>query len=252
VDGAGRWELRRSTFRQGGRPHQLIVLSDLSRTLQEEERQAWQRLIRVLSHEINNSLAPIKSIAGTLQTTLARGPRTTEGESDLKQGLGVIAGRAASLSRFMAAYARLARLPKPKRAPLEVESWVQRVAGLETRLRVEVQPGPTIRIEADGDQLDQVLINLVRNAVDAALETGGGVRVGWQSVGERLEVWVEDDGPGLTDTQNLFVPFYTTKPDGSGGGWALSRQIATAHGGTLTLENRSEEPGCRALLRLPL
>ena len=249
---SGRWEVRRSTFREGGRAHQLLVLSDLSRVLREEERQAWQRLVRVLSHEINNSLTPIKSIAGSLQYLLSRDQLPTDWTEDFRQGLRIIAGRSEALGRFMASYALLARLPPPQRAPLDVGSWVRRVAQLETRMCVAVEPGPDVVVNADGDQLDQLLINLVRNAVDATLDTGGRVTVGWAKRDGSLEVHVEDEGSGLSDTANLFVPFFTTKPNGSGIGLALSRQIAEAHGGTLTLENRREGRGCEARLRLPL
>ncbi|MEJ7812866.1 MAG: ATP-binding protein [Gemmatimonadaceae bacterium] len=252
--GAGRWEVRRSTFRQEGLPHQLLVLSDLSRALREEERQAWQRLIRVLSHEINNSLAPIKSIAGSLQHILARDPMPSDWDEDFEQGLAVIAGRSESLSRFMASYALLARLPRPRLQPLDVQAWVRRVAQLETRLRVTVESGPPVTLDADGDQLDQLLINLVRNATDASLDAGrgGGVSVGWRRNGAGVvEVWVRDEGAGLADTANLFVPFFTTKPHGSGIGLALSRQIAEAHGGTLTLENRKDGLGAEAMVKLP-
>ncbi len=246
-----RWEVRRSTFRQGGLPHHLVMLSDLSKALREEERQAWQRLIRVLSHEINNSLAPIKSIAGSLQSLLTRDGDTEARDEDLTTGLAVIANRSESLSRFMAAYARLARLPRPTLRPVSVPAWVRRVAGLETRVSVAVAPGTDVTISADGDQLDQLLINLVGNGADASLETGGGVRVGWNVAGSHLEVRVEDDGPGIRETANLFVPFFTTKPEGSGIGLVLSRQIAEAHGGTLELENRDGASGCVARLRLP-
>jgi len=251
----GRWELRRSVFRESGLPHHLVVLSDLTRALRQEERQAWQRLVQVLRHEINNSLAPIQSLAGTMRRIITRKPRPGDWEDDLSQGLGIITERSGALSRFMASYAQLTHLPKPRLKPLEVEGWVRRVAGLETRLKVEVTPGPPASISADGDQLDQLLINLVRNAVDAALETGGGVRVGWTNA-DRLDSYVEisvwDDGPGLTNTDNLFVPFFTTKPEGSGIGLALSRQIAEAHGGSLVLVNRAEATGCEARLRLPV
>ena len=244
----GRFGMRRSTFRQGGRPLALLVLADLSRALRDEERQAWQRLIRVLGHEINNSLAPIKSVAQSLQASAARG-----GTEDLAGGLALIAGRAEALSRFMSAYARLARLPRPNLAPLDVASWVQRVAGLETRLPVTVMGGPALSIDADGDQLDQLLINLVTNAVDASFQTGGGaVEVGWEASDGHLEVFVRDEGPGLPHSTNLFVPFFTTKPNGSGIGLALSRQIAEAHGGTVTLANRLDVKGCEARLRLSL
>ncbi len=214
--GGSRWELRRGAFRQEGRPHLLVVLADLSRTLREEERQAWKRLVRVLSHEINNSLAPIHSTAGSLKTLVARKQRATDWEEDLERGLEVIGGRAEALIRFMQSYARLTRLPAPNREPLRVGTWVRRVVRLETRLNVELIVGEDITISADGDQLDQLLINLLGNAVDAATETKGGVRVGWERNDRELEVWVEDGGPGLPDTSNLFVPFFTTKPKGSG------------------------------------
>ncbi len=251
--GAGKWEVHRSTFRERGAPHQLLVLSDLSRALREEERQAWQRLVRVLGHELNNSLAPIKSIAGSLESLVVREPRPPDWQEDMSRGLEVIAARAASLNRFMEAYSRLARLPLPRLQPLSVSALVKRVVSLETRSNVDLLSGPEITIRADGDQLEQLLINLVRNAVDASLETGGGVRVGWRRIpGAQIEVWIEDEGPGLSNTSNLFVPFFTTKPAGSGIGLVLGRQIAEAHGGTLTLENRLSGHGCEARLRLPI
>jgi two-component system nitrogen regulation sensor histidine kinase NtrY len=206
----------------------------------------------VLSHEINNSLAPIKSIAGSLQVALHRQPRAPDLDDDLGEGLQVIAGRSEALQRFMASYARMARLPAPKLAPLAVSDWVRRVAGLENRLPVEVCPGPPLTIQADGDQLDQLLINLVGNAVDAALETGGGVALAWSAADGMVEVRVIDEGPGIANATSLFVPFFTTKREGSGIGLVLSRQIAEAHGGTLTLENRRDRPGCVARLRIPL
>jgi nitrogen fixation/metabolism regulation signal transduction histidine kinase len=248
--GAGRWEVRRGSFRQDGRPHTLLVLADVSRTLREEELQAWQRLVRVLSHEINNSLAPIKSITGSLATLLERRPRPADADDDLRRGLTVIGGRSEALVRFMSAYARLARLPAPHRVPLEVGTWVRRIAALETRLQVAVVGGPATTVRADGDQLDQLLINLVRNAVDASLETKGGVRIRWSRQNGTLALVVEDDGPGIANSANLFVPFFTTKPQGSGIGLVLSRQIAEAHGGSLSLENRVGQRGSVATLRL--
>ena len=250
--GGGRFEVHRSTFRERGAPHQLLVLSDLSRALREEERQAWQRLVRVLGHELNNSLAPIKSIAGSLEGLVAREPRPADWQDDMQRGLGVIAARAESLNRFMDAYSRMARLPQPKQQPLDVSALIKRVVSLETRMTVDLNGGPEITIRADGDQLEQLLINLVRNAVDASIETGGAVHVGWRRSIRHIEVSIEDEGPGLSNTSNLFVPFFTTKPAGSGIGLVLSRQIAEAHGGTLTLENRKSGRGCEARLRLPI
>jgi two-component system nitrogen regulation sensor histidine kinase NtrY len=250
--GAGRWELRRTTFRQEGRPHQLLVLADVSRPLRDEERQAWQRLIRVIGHEINNSLAPIKSIAGSLESMLAREQIPDDWNEDMRKGLAVIAARSDSLSRFTTAYARLAKLPAPRLDSVNVLALVRRILSVETRLAVRIEPSPELTIRADPDQLEQLLINLVHNAVDAALETAGDVGVGWKTDGRTLELWVDDQGAGLPNASNLFVPFFTTKLGGSGIGLVLSRQIAEAHGGTLTLENRRDQRGCRAFLRLPL
>jgi PAS domain S-box-containing protein len=247
-----RWDVRRRAFRQDGLPHQLLVLTDVSHVLREEERLAWQRIVRVLSHEINNSLAPIKSIARSLQRVLKREPRAADWEHEALHGLDVIEGRSGSLSRFLQAYARLAQLPKPVIRPIDVGTWVRRVVELEDRMVVATCPGAATIVHADGDQLDQLLINLVRNAVDAAADTSGGVQVSWTTDDSAVVITVEDEGPGLADTANLFVPFFTTKPNGTGIGLALSRQIAEAHGGMLTLENRSDRSGVRALLRLPL
>jgi nitrogen fixation/metabolism regulation signal transduction histidine kinase len=265
--GLGRWGMRRTSFRQHGLPHQLIVLADLSRALREEERQAWQRLLRVLGHELNNSLAPIKSISGSLSSLLAKNPRPVDWMEDMQGGLGIIAARSDALSRFMTSYTRLARLPPPKLQPLAITPWLQRVASLETRLAVMLVPGPDITIQADGDQLDQVLINLLRNAADAACESHvpqqdamaseiskqtPQVVMSWGKAGNLMEIRIEDNGPGLANTTNLFVPFFTTKPGGSGIGLVLCRQIAEAHGGSLSLENRTAERGCLARLKLPL
>jgi len=249
--GAGRWGVRRSSFRERGLPHELVVLTDLSKTLREEERNAWQRIVRVLGHEMNNSLAPIKSIAGSLETLLRREPPPADWKDDARSGLNVIATRAESLSRFMQAYARLARLPPPMIEPINLEELIRRVASLETRLAVRVAKGGDVTVRADAAQIEQLLINIVHNAVDASVETGGGVVVGWREISECVEIYVQDEGHGIMNPTNLFVPFFTTKPGGSGIGLTLSRQIAEAHGGSLTLANRRGRSGCEALLRLP-
>ena len=250
-------EVRRGPLRQEGCPSTLVIAADLSRALRAEERHAFERLVRVLGHEINNSLAPIRSIAASLRGRAAK-PRpdaaaAADGEfgADLSSGLEVIERRAEALGRFMSSYARLMRLPPPRRAAVDVAAWIGRVAALEKRRPVAVAAGPDADIRADGDQLDQLLINLVRNAVEAAAETDGAVEVSWHLRGEDLVVRVRDEGPGLSDTRNLFVPFFTTKSDGSGIGLVLSRQIAESHGGTLTLHDREDRRGCEARLTLP-
>jgi two-component system nitrogen regulation sensor histidine kinase NtrY len=247
----GKWEVRRRPFRQGGLPLDMVVLADISRVLRSEERQVWQRLVRVLSHEINNSLAPIKSLAGTMTSLLDRAPRAADWETDLRKGLEVIGARSDALNRFMASYARLAKLPPPTLAPLDVGDWVRRAIQLESRTPVRLIEGPPVSIRADGDQLDQVLINLLTNAVEAAQETGGGVEVSWSSSDGAVEVEVRDEGPGLPSPGNLFVPFFTTKPSGSGIGLVFCRQVVEAHGGGITLRNRTDRKGCIARLRLP-
>jgi nitrogen fixation/metabolism regulation signal transduction histidine kinase len=248
----GRWGVRRTVFREGGLPLTLLVLSDLSRPLRDEELKAWQRLVRVLGHELNNSLTPIKSIAGSLAGLLQRTPRADDWEEDMARGLAVIASRSEALSRFMGAYARLAKLPPPRLGPLDLGSLVARAAALETRLTVGVKPGPALTVSADADQLEQVVINLLRNAVDAALETGGAVEAGWTAEPGQAILWIRDEGLGLANTANLFVPFFTTKPGGSGIGLVLCRQIIEAHGGALTLANRPDSRGCEARVVLPL
>ncbi len=258
--GSGRWGMRRGTFRQAGLPHHLVVLSDLSRTLRDEERQAWQRLIRVMGHELNNSLAPIQSVAQSLESGLQAIASVPEAQSgptavlldDMRQGFGIIRSRTEALGRFMAAYSRLARLPAPQLAPVDVRPWITRVVKLETRVKLKLEEGPDVVISGDADQLEHLLINLVHNAADAVLESGKCASVGWARQDSQLHVWVIDDGPGIQNTANVFVPFFTTKPGGTGIGLALSRQIAEAHGGTLTLENRRDARGCEARLRLPL
>jgi len=250
--GAGRWGMRRSRIRERGLPLELVVISDLTQALSEQELQAWQRLVRVLGHELNNSLAPIKSIAGSLESILARDPLPEDWREDMRRGLNVITSRSDSLTRFIGAYARLAKLPRPQLQPLDVADCVGRAAMSETRLAAQVEAGPPLTVRGDPDQLEQVLINLLRNATDASLATGGAVRIGWRRDGSMMEIWVKDEGPGLSGTANLFVPFFTTKPGGSGIGLVLSRQIAESHGGALTLENRTDGPGCVARLRLPV
>ncbi len=268
VSGETRWSLHRSAFRLGGVPHQLFVLSDVNAALREEERIAWQRLIRVLSHEINNSLTPITSIAGSLRARLSPEPWAsdgdmlpqsagTEGQRDLRRGLELIEERALSLHHFLQAYQQLTRLPRPSLQTVSLPDLLSRIVALETRLAVQVQPGPPAVLRLDPGQIEQLLINLLRNAVEAALsqETAQGsahVCVRWTIAGGEFALQVEDNGPGLTDTANLFVPFYTTKSAGTGIGLALAKQIASGHGGALTLVSRENASGCIAELRLPL
>jgi nitrogen fixation/metabolism regulation signal transduction histidine kinase len=250
--GSGRFEVRRARFREGGRPHELVIVADLSRALREEERAAWQRLLRVLGHELNNSLAPIRSMTATLAKLLGQQPPPPDWREDVGSGLAVIGDRAEALTRFMAGYTALARLPPPHKRDVEIGGLVRRVARLEQRVAIRIADSADVQVRADPDQIEQALINLLKNAADATLPGRDGVRARWRQERDAVHVEIEDDGPGLGATENLFIPFYTTKPGGSGIGLVLARQIAEAHGGGLTLENRSGARGCVAHLRLPL
>lgn len=267
--GGARWFVRRCAFRQQGIPHTLVVLSDVSRALREEERQAWQRLIRVIGHELNNSLAPIKSIAGSLSARLSATNLDAEQRRDFERGLEIIENRVASLNRFLQAYRRLAQMPPPLLRECSISALVKRVVALEDRVNVIAIPGPEVIITADSDQLEQMLINLLRNAAEAVLESrssaaehsnGLGSIAGearlpiiltWNFDKNNVVLTVEDSGPGLMNPSNAFVPFYTTKPNGSGIGLLLSRQICEAHGGSLGLTNRVGQRGCVATVVLP-
>lgn len=243
--GEGPWEVRRVVFRRHGQPHRLLVVTDVSRALREEERHAWRRLIRVLGHEINNSLGSIQSTAGLLKE------RASEGDPTAKHGLELIEERSRALGGFIRRYAELARLPPPNPEMVDIAGLIRHVVSLESRIVVELEPITSEEVHVDRSQLEQVMINLVRNAADAALETGGGVRVRWRRNGRDLLIEVEDDGPGIAHTENLFVPFFTTKDGGTGIGLVLARQIIEAHGGSLQLANRENSRGAIAIVRVP-
>jgi two-component system, NtrC family, nitrogen regulation sensor histidine kinase NtrY len=258
ISGGGkRWIVRRASFRQNGQPHRLVVLAEASEALRAEEQLAWQRLIRVLSHEINNSLAPIGTIARTLGRMAATMELPPPLSENLNHGLEVIHERADSLGRFLQSYTRVAHVPAPQKRPVPVNTLISHVAALERRLAVKLVRGPRIHVSVDPDQLEQVLINLIKNAVDSVLlvpeEHIGpeAVTVSWTLRAKDLEIWICDEGIGLTETENLFVPFYTTKRSGSGIGLLLSRQIIEAHQGTLKLKNRTDRSGCEVEIRLP-
>lgn len=252
-----RWIIRRTSFRQRGVPHRLVLLSEASEALRAEERLAWQRIIRVLGHEINNSLAPIKSIAHTLARQTASISLQEPVGGNLRQGLQVIEGRAESLNHFLQSYARLTKLPVPAKRVVALQSLVDRVVSLESRLRVLVCAGPAVYINVDPGQVEQALINLIKNSVEAVLAGNHGapladaVTVSWRVKGLELDLRIRDRGIGLLDTENLFVPFYTTKENGTGIGLILTRQIIEAHGGTLALRNCPDQTGCEVQINLP-
>ena len=247
----GRWQIGHASLRSRSQAGRLLVLQPMERALRDEEAQAFRRLLRVLSHEINNSLAPIASMADTLGRLLPSPatPLDPEAHADLQGGLRLIEQRSQALQRFLGGYARLAKLPEPQPASVPLAPLCERVRRLvDERIRIEV--APELRVVADADQLEQVLINLLRNAVEA----GGSVPVelyAWAENGQ-ARVQVRDRGEGLPSSDSLFVPFFTTKSGGSGIGLVLSRQILEAQQGSLELLSRAPEAGTVAELRLPL
>jgi two-component system nitrogen regulation sensor histidine kinase NtrY len=249
-----RWVVRRSHFRQQGVPHRLIMLSEMSEVLRATERSAWQRLVRVLSHEINNSLAPIKSIARTLLRLSDQIPESER--ENFQHGLGVIGSRADSLNRFLQGYARLTKLPVISKRVVRLENLLQRIVSLEQRIPITISPGPPAMVRVDPAQIEQVLINICKNAVDAvmarpATQLPPSVTISWSVFENDLQLIVRDNGVGLLDTSNLFVPFYTTKESGTGIGLPLSRQIVEGHGGALLIRNREDSSGCEVEIKIP-
>jgi nitrogen fixation/metabolism regulation signal transduction histidine kinase len=251
-DRPGRFTVRRGSYRVGGLPHELLILIDLSRNLREEELMAWKGLIRVLGHELNNSMAPIRSLAESLQK-IARLPEPQEEDrEDLTDGLETIRQRADGLSRFVHDYARLAKLPPPKLKVFPLQPMVRRIASLYEQPTVEIDHRcQELDITADPDQLEQALLNLVKNAVESAQQNSGSVKVCWKEAEGSLVMHIEDTGPGIANMDNLFIPFFSTKKGGSGIGLTLSRQIIEGHNGSLDLTNREDTTGCRATIFLP-
>ncbi len=246
----GRWQVTHGTFREGGLAQHLLVVTDLRAALREEERAAWQRLLRVMGHEVKNSLAPIRSLAGTVRSMIARELPEGSRRADALEGLQVIEERAGSLDRFLAQYRRLAQLPPAHPVRDEIAPLLRRVAALAP-CPVAVHADERLSAVLDADLVEQALVNLLRNAVEAA-GAAGTVELEAEARGPSLVVRVLDDGPGVSSGENLFVPFFTTKPGGSGIGLVLSRQIAELHGGTLTLADRPDRHGAVATLEIPL
>jgi two-component system nitrogen regulation sensor histidine kinase NtrY len=209
----------------------------------------------VIGHEINNSLTPIKSLAGTLHDVLRKraAPQAAAPEQqDLLEGLGLIGDRADSLSKFVATYSQLARLPPPSRQKLSLNALLQRLVTLPAFAGAAFAAPVEIEVEADSGQLDQAVINLLKNAIEANGGSAREVQIDLSRTRTAAVIEIRDQGAGIANPDNLFVPFFTTKPGGSGIGLALSRQIVEGHGGTLSLENRSDRSGCVARIVLPI
>jgi len=248
----GKYNVHKEAYRKDGKQQELLFITDVSTMLRSEERKAWQSLVRVISHEINNSLSPIASISQSLQRLLIKQSNIEEHTDFLIEGLTVIAQRTKSLGGFVNSYKQIASLPEPVKQLTSIASLVNKVTKLYPEDTVEMVTLDDVSLSVDAVQLEQVLINLVKNAVEAINNTGvsGKVSISWQGVGKNFKLVIVDDGTGVSNPDNLFVPFYTTKAKGSGIGLVLCRQIIEAHGGKLSLANRSDAKGCIAVIEL--
>jgi len=248
---SSRYLVHHTEFRQDGRARTLFLFTDLKNPLREEERTAWRRLIRVMGHELNNSLTPIISLTSSLKTRIPASGMDEANAADYAEALDIVTSRATHLSNFVQSYSRLAKLPEPKRESIPLSKLFGRVANLENNLRIVVAKDPECFIYADPAQVENLFINLIKNAIEAMGEDPGGIHIGWKRLATEVSIWVDDEGPGLAGMENLFVPFYSTKPNGNGIGLIFCREIAEANGGSIELLNRPEG-GCRALIVLPL
>ncbi|MBK1877559.1 ATP-binding protein [Pelagicoccus mobilis] len=247
-----RWLVKRSIYREGGMPHTMLLVADLQGPLREEELDAWKKLIRVLGHELNNSMTPLRSMADSLKRIVRRDPLPDEWREDVCGGLSVIERRVESLSRFVTGYSQLARLPAPQLEPFFLKDLLERVTTFESRCKVDLEFGPEVELSGDESQLELVITNLLKNAAEALEGRDGVTSVGWDLVDEEAVIRIKDEGHGLAGEDNIFVPFFSTKAQGSGIGLFLSRQIVEAHHGRLTLENRTDRAGCVATIALPV
>jgi two-component system, NtrC family, nitrogen regulation sensor histidine kinase NtrY len=248
---SGTWRIQRSQHLERGNAFRLLFIVDLRAALRAEELNVWKRLTQVISHEVNNSITPIISLSATVQSLLNEVAIDDELAKELNIALELIAQRSQHLHYFVRRYAEMARLPAPNKILTDISPLLSRLPTLvsDTRVTLDLPSGPVIAY-CDPVQLDLVLVNLMKNAREAMMETGViSVRCRQESAFWQLEI--RDEGMGVTNPGNLFVPFYSTKKNGNGIGLIVSRQIVESHGGSLGLRNRSDRPGCIAELRLP-
>ncbi len=247
----GEYFLVKEPFLAQGQPHQLYFITNAERLLVEQERKAWQSLVRVLSHEMNNSMTPITAISQSMQTKLSDLSTAIDRQS-LKEGVNIINERAKSLTSFIASYSQLSHLPKPNKISVELFQVLQVTAALFPKLTTEIADSCRLTLFVDKQQFEQVLINLFKNALEAmAGQASALLAVSVSSDEFNTLISFTDQGCGIANFDNLFVPFYSTKASGSGIGLALCRQIMFNHNGQICISNRQEAQGVEVRLTLP-
>ena len=240
-----KWQLRQSKLIMQGAVHHLLVLTDVEQLIKKTRQASWQQIIRVMSHEINNSLSPIKSLAQSLQEI----PHTLDNQDDSRQALSVIETRSDALLQFVNRYAQIHQPLTIERTFFSIEALLHKVSALfqQAEFKFEI-----IQVSFNADQLllEQVLINLIKNAIEACVDRKPliYIRVATNDYAQRISIC--DNGCGVNNPENLFVPFYTTKENGKGIGLSLCNNIIEQHGGRLTLTNRLDAEGAEAEIRL--
>lgn len=250
----GRFNVHVEEFRESGLQHKLLFITDVRTLLRSEERKAWQSLVRVISHEINNSLSPIASISQTLKRLLSQKENNvSENKKDLIEGLTIITERANSLSQFVDSYKQLAKLPEPNKQTTSILELLEKIKLLFKNQKIIIDPKADIQLFIDPVQFEQVFINIFKNAIESMsqVNTQGVVNVKWNAKGSFFKLNIYDEGCGIGNLDNIFVPFYSTKKHGSGIGLVLCRQIIEAHGGSLVITNRIDAQGCCVSIEVP-
>ena len=250
----GRFNIHVEEFREAGKQHKLLFITDVRRLLRREENKAWQSLVRVISHEINNSLSPIASLSQTLMRLIQKQPEHIAGREDLLAGLNIISERATGLGQFIDSYKQLAKLPEPQKQPTSIFSMINKVCALLKETTIEIETADDVIIDIDPLQMEQVMINLLKNAVEAMAHTNprGRIYIAWTVKEAMFQLTLCDEGCGISNLDNMFVPFYSTKKHGTGIGLVLCRQIIEAHDGRITITNQTNAPGCCVRIELPL
>lgn len=257
----GRFRIHKEQFVLDGMVHNIAFVTNLSRILRREERKAWKNLLRVISHEVNNSVAPLSSYSSVLIKQVEAREIDPRLQEELVEGLTVIKNRARSMADFVARYKDISKLPEPVLQAVNIEDIVRRVAQLFPAGKVQFEGYSTI-FHADPNLLEQALINVVKNGIEATeahkvvTEPIGsrvecGAWISWTSKPSGFEIHISDAGGGIQSIENLFTPFFTTKKSGTGIGLIISRQIIESHNGQLALTNRQDSQGCLAVISLP-